>query len=274
MIEIPESKVFASRAENILRGKVIVDVINATNPHRFAWYHGDPLLYSSILVGRKVENVKGFGCYIDICFDQETHLAISDGTNMKYFQKADKCPQKFQLLVVFDDSTYVVFTVAMYGGIFAFKGTFDYPYYCGSRDKLSPLDKRFDFDFFHKMITDIGKNISVKALLATEQRIPGLGNGVLQDILFNAGINPKRKINTLSDKDEQTLFVAIKETLENMISQGGRDTEKDLLGNSGGYHCILSKNTCHELCPRCGGKIIKEAYLGGSIYYCRDCQTI
>ena len=49
MIEIPESKVFASRAENILRGKVVVDVINATNPHRFAWYHGDPLLYSSIL---------------------------------------------------------------------------------------------------------------------------------------------------------------------------------------------------------------------------------
>ena len=66
----------------------------------------------------------------------------------------------------------------------------------------------------------------------------------------------------------------IKETLENMISEGGRDTEKDLLGNPGGYHCILSKNTCHELCPRCGGKIIKEAYLGGSIYYCRDCQTI
>ena len=88
MIEIPESKVFASRAENILRGKVVVDVINATNPHRFAWYHGDPLLYSSILVGRKVEEVKGFGCYIDICFDHDTHLAISDGTNMKYFQKA------------------------------------------------------------------------------------------------------------------------------------------------------------------------------------------
>ena len=70
------------------------------------------------------------------------------------------------------------------------------------------------------------------------------------------------------------LFVAIKETLDNMVSEGGRDTEKDLLGNPGGYHCILSKNTCHELCPRCGGKIIKEAYLGGSIYYCRDCQTI
>lgn len=122
------------------------------------------IVFFNISWEEKVEEVKGFGCYIDICFDHDTHLAISDGTNMKYFQKADKCPPKFQLLVVFDDSTYVVFTVAMYGGIFAFKGTFDYPYYCGSRDKLSPLDKRFDSNFFHKMITDTGKNISVKAL--------------------------------------------------------------------------------------------------------------
>jgi hypothetical protein len=30
------------------------------------------------------------------------------------------------------------------------------------------------------------KKLSLKALLATEQRIPGLGNGVLQDILFKA----------------------------------------------------------------------------------------
>lgn|GEM_PF-2077218 len=30
-----------------------------------------------------------------------------------------------------------------------------------------------------------------KAFLATEQRIPGLGNGVLQDILWTARIHPK-----------------------------------------------------------------------------------
>lgn len=274
MIEIPESIVFALQAENILRGKVVADVINATYPHRFTWYQGDPSLYSSILAGRKVESIKGYGSYVDICFDNDTHLVFSDGTNMRYYEKTDKCPKKFQLLVAFEDNTFIVFTVAMYGGIYAFHGTFDNPYYCGSKEKLSPLDKKFDNHFFHKMITDSKKNLSVKALLATEQRIPGLGNGVLQDILFNAGLNPKRKINTLSEKEESTLLFSIKKTLEDMVLQGGRDTEKDLLGNPGGYHCILSKNTCHEPCPKCGGKIIKEAYLGGSVYYCRDCQVL
>ena len=36
------------------------------------------------------------------------------------------------------------------------------------------------------------QNLSVKALLATEQRIPGLGNGVLQDILHKTGVHPRR----------------------------------------------------------------------------------
>lgn len=55
---------------------------------------------------------------------------------------------------------------------------------------------------------------SVKVLLATEQRIPGLGNGVLQDILFNAKINPKREINSLTDIDKSALLQSIKMTLK------------------------------------------------------------
>lgn len=82
----------------------------------------------------------------------------------------------------------------MYGGIYAFSNDFDNSYYKGSFRKLSPLDDRFDLEYLHGMISVTGKNISVKALLATDQRIPGLGNGVLQDILYNAGINPKSKV--------------------------------------------------------------------------------
>jgi formamidopyrimidine-DNA glycosylase len=43
--------------------------------------------------------------------------------------------------------------------------------------------------------------LSAKAFLATEQRIPGLGNGVLQDILFTAGIHPKRKMAAISEEE-------------------------------------------------------------------------
>ena len=38
MIEIPESKVISEQAECILAGKQITEVVNATSPHKFAWY--------------------------------------------------------------------------------------------------------------------------------------------------------------------------------------------------------------------------------------------
>ena len=77
--------------------------------------------------------------------------------------------------------------------------------------------------------------MSVKAFLVTEQRIPGLGNGVLQDILFNAGVSPKRKMSSVDGKDMENLLEAMKSTLGAMLENGGRDTEKDLFGNKGRY---------------------------------------
>lgn len=76
------------------------------------------------------------------------------------------------------------------------------------------------------------KNPSLKAFLATEQRIPGLGNGVLQDILYEAGMHPKRKLKSLSDTDIKTLYDSVKGTLKVMTDSGGRDTEKDLAGKT------------------------------------------
>jgi len=114
----------------------------------------------------------------------------------------------------------------------------------------------------------------MKALLATEQRIPGLGNGVLQDILFNSGIHPKRKKSTLSDFEKAELFHSLKTTLNRMTEKGGRDTEKDLFGQNGRYKTTLSKNTVNQPCPNCGATIVKEAYMGGAVYYCPVCQKL
>jgi formamidopyrimidine-DNA glycosylase len=59
-----------------------------------------------------------------------------------------------------------------------------------------------------------------------------------------------------------------------MAAEGGRDTETDLYGQPGGYKTVLSKNTAGTACPKCGTMIIKEAYMGGSIYYCAGCQPL
>lgn len=274
MIEIPESRTVAQQVAEMLSGRTITDVFNATHPHKFTWYSGDPADYRALLAGKTILSAEGHGAFVDMLLEDDTHIAVSDGVNLRYYPAEAEIPSKYQLLVTLDDEAFLVFTVAMYGGINAFRGVFDNPYYLGALSKPSPLDERFDAVCFDRLVAGAKPNLSVKAFLATEQRIPGLGNGVLQDILFKARIHPKRKLATLGDRELENLYVVIKNVLREMTAAGGRDTEKDLFGNFGGYRVLLSKNTWREPCPVCGGVLVKEAYLGGAVYYCPHCQPL
>jgi formamidopyrimidine-DNA glycosylase len=274
MLEIPESRTISIQAGSKLMNRTITRVINATSPHKFAFYSGDPAGYAKLLTGRQVITTKGHGMFVDICCDENICITIGEGTNMRYYTPFEQRPGKHQLLIEFDDNSCVACTVAMYGGIWAYKGQFDNPYYQLSINSISPLDDAFDESFFDTLFKSTAKDISLKALLATEQRIPGIGNGVLQDILFNAGMHPKRKKSTLSDFQKAELFHSLKATLNSMTESGGRDTEKDFFGHTGGYKTILSKNTLKDPCPNCGNAIVKEAYLGGAVYFCPVCQRL
>lgn len=46
MLEIPESATISRQAATILVGKRIKEVFNASSPHGFAWYNGDPKGYN------------------------------------------------------------------------------------------------------------------------------------------------------------------------------------------------------------------------------------
>jgi formamidopyrimidine-DNA glycosylase len=116
--------------------------------------------------------------------------------------------------------------------------------------------------------------LSAKAFLATEQRVPGLGNGVLQDILWTARIHPRKKMGELSSVEIDAMYDAVKDVLAQMTARGGRDTERDLFGRPGGYETVLSKNTVGKACPACGTAIRKEPYLGGAVYFCSQCQRL
>lgn len=188
MIEIPESQTVARQVRETLAGRTVTGVFNATHPHKFIWYTGDPLEYPMLLTGRKIVGAEGCGAFVDVLLENDMHLALSDGVILRLYGCEDPIPAKYQLLVTLDDGSFLVCTVAMYGGINAFPGESDNPYYQGARTKCSPLEERFDAGYFSRLWAASKQNLSAKAFLATEQRIPGLGNGVLQDILFRAGI--------------------------------------------------------------------------------------
>ena len=50
--------------------------------------------------------------------------------------------------------------------------------------------------------------------------IPGLGNGVLQDILYLARVHPKTKIAVLSQAKREELFGCVKKVLREIYRLG------------------------------------------------------
>ncbi|WP_425445818.1 hypothetical protein [Dethiothermospora halolimnae] len=275
MLEIPEAINISRQVKDNVYGKTIVNVIANHSPHKFAWYHGDPENYGDLLKGKVVGNIESFGGIVEIRVE-DAIILLGDGVNIRYQNKGERRPKKHQLLIEFDDSSSMTGSVQMYGGLWCFKeGEFDNKYYDIAKEKPSPLSEEFDMEYFHNLISlDDVQRLSAKGFLATEQRIPGLGNGVLQDILYNAKIHPKRKIKTLSKTEKENIFLSIKDTLKEMVEKGGRDTEKDLYNKYGGYKTKVSRKTVNNPCPRCGSIIKKATYQGGSIYYCEECQKL
>jgi formamidopyrimidine-DNA glycosylase len=201
-------------------------------------------------------------------------LVIS--TPMRYHAEGEQPPKKHQLYVEFADRTAVSCTVQMWGALLCFQAgeSSGLPDYETAKQKPSPLSEAFDRAYFDSLFDENSGTLSAKEFLATKQRIPGLGNGVLQDILWTARIHPRSPMGDLSDLEIDAMYDAVKRVLAAMTAQGGRDTERDLFGRTGGYKTILSKNTVGTPCPVCGTIIRKEAYLGGAIYYCAGCQRL
>ena len=272
MLEIPESQTLAKQMTQALKGRRVARVIAGAAPHAFCWYSGDPILYDDMLRGKTAGGTSAYGGMVELQLE-DMRLLLNDGACPRFWESAGAAPQKHQLCMLFEDGACLTVTVKMYGGIWVYpEGGNDNPYYLSALKKISPLEDAFDESYFLSLLGEEERQLSAKAFLATGQRVPGLGNGVLQDILFRAGVHPKRKMETLAPEQISAMYHAVKDVLMEMTQKGGRDTERDLYGREGGYHTLLSRKTLSGPCPACGRSIAKAQYMGGAVYFCAGCQ--
>ncbi len=274
MLEIPEANHQANQLDRIIKHKTIQEVLVAHSPHKFAFFHEDPNDYPTMLFHKKITGASAYGGLIEI-EAQDIRIVFGDSVNIRYIGHDQKKPEKHQLLLGFTDGSALVCFVSMYGGLWVFKeGSMKNHYYAIAKEKPSVLSDAFDWNYFWMMLENQKPTLSIKAVLATEQRIPGFGNGVLQDVLYHAGMHPKTKLNEISDQQRLKLYAVIKETIKEMTDAGGRSTEKDIFGQQGGYPVIMAKHNLFKPCPTCNTLIVKEAYMGGNVYFCPTCQPL
>jgi len=171
----------------------------------------------------------------------------------------------------FDDGTNLVFNdTRKFGWWKMVKGTSPIEEKFGPE----PLDKNFTLKKFEKILSQKGR-AKIKPLLMDQNFIAGIGNIYSDEILFEAGINPLRRVEGLKFDEIERIFKAIKKILKRAIRYRGSSVEYylDAYGQKGNYvkyHKVYHQKKCF----RCGTKIEKIKLGGRSAHFCPKCQKL
>ena len=115
----------------------------------------------------------------------------------------------------------------------------------------------------------------IKSWLLDQKNIAGIGNIYAAEILFSAGIDPRRPANSLTPEEIGRLGAAIREILTRAIAYRGTTFSdyRDPSGSPGGFQELLRVyQRAGEPCPRCGAPIERIELGGRGTYFCPRCQ--
>lgn len=115
----------------------------------------------------------------------------------------------------------------------------------------------------------------IKLLLMDQQKMAGVGNIYANDALWLAKIDPKRKSNSLEDKEVKNLYQAIEKVLKEGIKRGGASELAFVTpdGSEGKYQDFtLVYGREGEACKSCKTPIKKIKLGGRGTYFCPACQ--
>jgi formamidopyrimidine-DNA glycosylase len=229
--------------------------------------------FANRLTGRRIEAVSRRGKYLVVALDdgrlwlvhlgmsgrltmaptrppRRTHdhieIALDDGRVLTYHD-----PRRFGRMAVIEAGALAVETGA---GI----------------DALAPeLDVGALFALTRRRRT------AIKALLMDQRRVAGLGNIYVNEILFRAGVRPRRVAGRLTRAECARLVTALRAVLAAAIRLGGSSIS-DYRDGFGRYGSFQASHQVYDRadapCRRCGTAIRSCVVVGRSAFYCPRCQ--
>jgi formamidopyrimidine-DNA glycosylase len=277
MIELPEAIVISRQMSAELAGKAIAEAVHMQSPHKFAFISKlTPEEHAAILVGRTLGPTVESGNSIVAEVQDGYRLVFGcGGERILYHTSPGTLPKKHQLLLRFTDDTYLTVTVQGWGNVFLMTEEEALTHRHVGWDRIGALGDAFSLDYFQNLFAALEPEDkrSIKYLVISEPGVWGVGNGYLQDILFHARIHPRRRAVEVGPEERQVLYGAIRRVLQEAVDLGGRDSERDLYNQPGGYTRLMDSRTVGQPCPACGTAIEKISFLGGACYLCPQCQT-
>jgi formamidopyrimidine-DNA glycosylase len=226
--------------------------------------------FKSALTGAKLKGTTYHGKWI---FTETTkgYLLINMGMGGELLLVDSKdMPEKWRVAFHFKDKTTLAVNFWWFG----------YTHYAPSLDehkmsaKLGPNAIDLKLGEFRELLA--GRRGAVKSFLLNQERIAGIGNAYIHDILFLAGLHPLRTIDSLSDDEVKALWNGIRKGLKPSLRKRGAFYERDLYGKKGGFKFedIIVGYREGQQCPACNEKIVKIKTGSTSSFICPKCQPL
>jgi formamidopyrimidine-DNA glycosylase len=283
MPELPEVETLCRQLKTVLPGEEIlgIEILDA----RLGKIEG--------LVGRRVETVKRRGKFLQLCISDdltaEIHLRMS---GRLFWQKGGVplrsgvhtvntaeplndsgrigcAPPPFaysRLVIAFPAGTLILIDPRRFA-TFTVKPAGSSPALV--EDPLAGLSARRLCQIARR------RRLPVKSFLMDQRLIAGIGNIYACEILFAAGIDPRRPSSDLSPAEWRKVAKFTGSILERAVACRGTTVSdwRDLFGCAGSNQDHLAVYARQgEICLRCGKRIERIAQGGRGTWFCPSCQ--
>ncbi len=218
--------------------------------------------FGSTLEGDRFVSTDRRGKYLFLETDGGRALVMHFGMSgyLKYRKREDKVPLHSRVRFDFTEGSSLFYISQRKLGLLALPG---------SRDRfirehaIGPDVLSLDREEFAERL--LRKNGMVKTALMEQSLFSGIGNIYSDEILFQARIHPRRKVNDLSKKEITTLYRKTGRILETAI---------DRMSKSGSFPAgfLLPRRHEGEQCPYCEGTVTKIKVAGRGCFICPSCQ--
>ena len=275
-VELPEASIIAKQLGEVLPGKRVsaCHVRDYERMQRIGFMNKDLSDYDR-LKGGVVEGVASRGNTVHVRLDNAMNLLIGPeyGGRVLYHENSETAP-KYHLKVDFEDGSALTVRLTSMGVISAVDdGGLEASYLYGRdfSEKASPVESDFTFERFTELIS--GKTRQLKQVLVGKDAVMvGVSNSAFQDVIYRAGLHPKRRASDLSPEESRALYDAIRALMDERLRLGGKEGFVDTHGAEGRYTPRMGPNMKGKDCPRCGTPIQRISHGGGQVYLCPECQ--
>lgn len=265
MPELPEVQGVINSLKDILPGKIIQEV-EIRQPSIVNHREDLPFL----LPGNRILGFRRRGKYILLDLTAGTlliHLRMTG--KLLYEGVADRhCHVRF----AFEDGSWLWYKdVRKFGRILYFDNEAALQAHLSGKVGIEPMEMS-EMDFLGVFGHARG---SLKKVLLDQRLVAGIGNIYADEILFRSRLHPLMEAESLSRKQQKTLYLAIWEVLGEALAAGGSTIRDyaDATGSPGAYqeeHAVYGRSS--QPCIHCAATLRKTVVAGRTTVFCPACQ--